>query len=225
MIHVGTNNCTSDAKVNTGTSEYLAMVTEVQERAPNTNIIVSTICPRNDEHSGRVNKLNDKIKQIANDRGCVLVDHDKNFKYGDSTVDKLLIEDRGLHLTKAGTKRLLTNLNAVHEIKKSPGSWTKVKRGNERGNRQRFPPRARTYSSRHGALGGTGHGTGRSRPLPQPRSHTPQHHEHGPRPTRGCYFCGANNHMMRNCRYGQPIQCYDCGAYGHKAHQNVCQPF
>ena len=144
MIHVGTNNCTSDAKVNTGTSEYLAMVTEVQERAPNTNIILSTICPRTDEHLGRVNKLNDKIKQIANGRGCVLVDHDKNFKYGDSTVDKSVIEDLGLHLTKAGTKRLLTNLNAVHEIKKSPGSWTKVKRGNERGKRQRFSPRART---------------------------------------------------------------------------------
>ena len=162
MIRVGTNNCTSDAKVNTGTSEYLAMVTEVQERAPNTNIILSMDCPRTDEHTGRVNKLNDKIKQIANDGGCVLVDHDKNFKYGDSTFDKSVIEDRGLHLTKAGTKRLLMNLNAFHEIKKSPGSWTKVKRGNERGNRQCFSPCARTYSSCHGARGGTGYGRGGS---------------------------------------------------------------
>ena len=36
-----------------------------------------------------------------------------------------------------------------------------------------------------------------------------------------CWFCGENNHISKNCRHGQKIQCNSCYEMGHKA--KFCQ--
>jgi hypothetical protein len=218
MIHVGTNNCTSDSKVTTGITDYESMINKVQERAPNTKLVLSTICPRVDDekrHQQRVDKMNTEIRKVANDKGCVLVDNDNNFKHSD-------LNERGLHLRKSGTRRLLMNLNAAHGILKvSPkrdrdsnetGRW-KTPKYNRPSPRARTPSRP-TFNDYHGRDQGP---RASSRP-----NHNSYGQDQGPRVPRGCYFCGASNHVKRNCRYGQPIQCFGCGEYGHKAHQNVC---
>lgn len=33
---------------------------------------------------------------------------------------------------------------------------------------------------------------------------------------KSCWFCGEQNHISRNCKYGQEIQCRSCFNYGHK---------
>ena len=34
---------------------------------------------------------------------------------------------------------------------------------------------------------------------------------------QSCWFCGEKNHISKNCRHGQKLQCTICYEYGHKA--------
>lgn len=219
IIHVATNECTSDTRLSNALDEYDEMIRDVQSRAPNTNIVVSTACPRTDDggkHQARVDRMNIKIKDIASKRGCLLVDNDKNFTHGDKSADTSVINKRGLHLNKEGTKRLLKNIDTVSKVIKT--------------RRQREQPHVHHIDSRPDA----GHHH-HQHPNPRPNRTTGRrtrgkdagHHrpDHDPRGPRGCYFCGTANHSMKNCKYGQPIQCFGCGAYGHKVHQNICHLF
>ena len=44
IIHVGTNNCSSHQKLQEGIKDYKTLVTDVKSRAPDTEILLSTIC-------------------------------------------------------------------------------------------------------------------------------------------------------------------------------------
>ena len=47
-----------------------------------------------------------------------------------------------------------------------------------------------------------------SKPSPEEYSHYSN---------RSCWFCGEMNHISKNCRHGQAIQCNSCFSLGHKA--------
>jgi ribA/ribD-fused uncharacterized protein len=49
-----------------------------------------------------------------------------------------------------------------------------------------------------------------SSPMKQRSSQASQHN-------RSCWFCGETNHVSKNCRHGQKIQCNSCYSLGHKA--------
>ena len=54
-------------------------------------------------------------------------------------------------------------------------------------------------------------------------SSKPNDQSHSPRGkpymtwTKSCWFCGEENHISKNCRHGQKIQCNSCKNYGHKS--------
>ena len=73
ILHVGTNDI---GKVSVNTFENLAiMLAEVKNQSPNTNVIISGICTRNDKPnvSKSVVELNKKLKDfcIANNVGMI----------------------------------------------------------------------------------------------------------------------------------------------------------
>jgi ribA/ribD-fused uncharacterized protein len=49
------------------------------------------------------------------------------------------------------------------------------------------------------------------------REHSYEHYDPAAKPSRSCWFCGEQNHISRNCRHGQKVQCNSCFAHGHKA--------
>ena len=83
IIHGGTNDCTTnDREADDAAKTYEEMISEVKSRAPETKVIISTVCPRIDkaEHQERVDQLNLKLKTIGRNLNCAVVDNDLNFK-------------------------------------------------------------------------------------------------------------------------------------------------
>lgn len=199
VIHVGTNDCTSTRKQETAEKNLNNLVDSVQQRAPNTAIVLSSVCPRVDDHGRHqitVNKMNRHIRSLADSKGCLIVDHDKNFKV-DNSADPSLLNSRGLHLNRTGTRQLLRNINNAHRI-------VKVKEDKEsRHNSEAYTPvRHRRSFSRMGPY------TDHSRPVTNLR----------------CHKCGLANHTTRDCHHSKPVRCNDCHEYGHKAY-NGSRPF
>ena len=62
----------------------------------------------------------------------------------------------------------------------------------------------------------------RSKPNIQSQSYNPRSHAYTTK-TKSCWFCGEENHISKNCRHGQKIQCNSCQDFGHKA--KFCMPY
>ena len=121
MVHAGTNNCTNERKFETAEADLRGLVDDVQRRTPNTAVILSTVCPRADadgRHQRKVDKLNSKIRRLAESKGCLLVDMIRLFKIH-NVADTSLLNSGKLHLNKTGTRWLLMNINKVHAIIRS----------------------------------------------------------------------------------------------------------
>ena len=134
IIHGGTNDCTSDENVTNGVSCYREMVSNVQQRSPNTKIYISTICPRadKDEHQARVDKMNDKLKEIARETSnCNIINDDANFKLKNDEPDINSLNKSKLHLKPCGTKKLLMNFHAARPILKKQNFDNGTRRSSE----------------------------------------------------------------------------------------------
>ena len=70
--------------------------------------------------------VNDKIKEIntilegfCQEVGCVFIDNDRTFKYGDGNINEACFDEEGEHLSEFGIKRLLKNLRLLALKKKT----------------------------------------------------------------------------------------------------------
>lgn len=219
IVHAGTNNCTSDKNLQNAISEYDSMVQDLKNRAPNTKKVLSTVCPRSDDdrNQDRVDKLNDAIRLIANEKACNVVDNDEKFKLRDNCLDAATLDRKGLHLSKLGTNRLLHNINATHAViptRKSPVQDKSVRRRHTP--RQHQSLRTRGYHhTRDSRAGPSYHRDSPSYHRDTSRKHHRQQFDSTRNSYSGCYNCGGLNHNRDNCRYSEPVECYNCGSYGH----------
>lgn len=198
ILHVGTNNCTSEDKYRDGVSQYRELVEGIKSREPATKLVLSTICPRDDSDRSqrRVVRFNKEIRKIAEDYSCEIVDNDANFIERDGP-NTAYLNSRGLHLSSKGTRKLLWNINNMHNIIHArPGPRSRPPQSSNAGaGRDRQEPRVRRDSNRGLHLG----------------------HRH--RETTGnCNFCGLANHTTKDCKYDHPLRCFVCNELGHKAH-------
>lgn len=195
IIHGGTNDCTTDDNIEVAAKSYTDMIDSIHESAPATTVYISTICPRTDnaKHQERVDKLNKNLKEIADKASCGVIDNDTNFRLRNDQPDSNSLNRSGLHLSKSGTRKLVKNLNAVHAILKKP---------------------VRNIDS------------AKESPVDSTHTHSSDtrrqnHGNNSNNRSRGCYNCGEQNHVKKNCRHGKPIKCHTCGKVGHK--QKMCK--
>ena len=108
----------SDNDVDAGAKDFDALLHSLNQRVPNTLKIVSSIIPRRDnkEHQARVERLNTMMADSAKVRGCIYIDHDPNFKLQNENIDTHMLHHHGLHLSCAGTSRLIQDINTTHLI-------------------------------------------------------------------------------------------------------------
>lgn len=189
IFHVGTNNCTTEDKYKDGVSQYRELVQGIKSHAPATKLVLSTICPRDDNARSqqRVVRFNKEIRKIAEDHSCEIVDNDVNFIDHDGP-NTAYLNSRGLHLSSKGTRTLLRNMNnKLNIIHARPGPRP-PQSSNGGGRRE---PRFRRDSNRE--LG---------------------HHRET---TGNCNYCGFSNHTTKDCKYDHPLRCFVCNELGHKA--------
>ena len=197
IVHVGTNDCSSEDKIKEGTKVIADLVKDIRQRAPDTKTVLSTVCPRTDsaQHDNRVSRFNDVIRDTAKANKCKVVENNKDAK----DLEKSLLNRGGLHLSQQGTRKLLRNIHNVHGIIK----------------------RRDTSQTRHGPGNGSNHIRDNTSNYQRRPQHHHDHHEHN-RSQRRCFFCGESNHTKDKCRHGRPISCNNCHAPGHKAHMDIC---
>ena len=115
VLVVGGNDCSSresepQRPVTDLVEDYSDLIKCAREVA--VAVTVSSVCPRNsgDEVTERIKALNAGLKVLCDDLGATFVDNDPAFHLQDgSRNDGFLLAD-GVHLTRAATIKLTTNL-------------------------------------------------------------------------------------------------------------------
>ena len=128
-------NCTTDELVKAGCKDYDNLIDNLNERAPNALKVVSSVIPRADkeDHQKRVDIFNQHL-QSTTQKGCIVVDNYANFKLRNDKADTNTLHQDKLHLSRAGTSRLVKNINAhVAIVKKQAVKTTEPSSGNHRG--------------------------------------------------------------------------------------------
>ncbi len=216
ILHVGTNNCVSSRRLDCAESDYRRLLRYLGETLPGVKVAVSTVCPRTDvpDYQVRVNELNQTIKEIANQEGCVVIDNDNNFKMKDDSADPSCQDKTGVYLTQAGTVRLLRNfqravpiimqLNGINKGKytletKTKGTSVVKKTNGSHSIRRRSTSKTRSlHISRH-----------RCRDTDHPHRHQTF--------DGACKYCGERNHPAKRCKFEEPLVCHNCFGLGHKS--------
>ncbi|XP_033095621.1 uncharacterized protein LOC117100157 [Anneissia japonica] len=121
VIHGGTNDCSlDDAHLQQATANFTSLIKEVKTKAPHTKLVISTVCPRadNEVFQHRVDQLNFHLKEVAStdETKCAIADNDLSFKLSNNKCEMSTLNRSKLHLSNHGTKRLLNNINEIHEI-------------------------------------------------------------------------------------------------------------
>lgn len=225
IIHVGTNDCSeSEATTDNAARIYEEMIDDINERAPNTIKAISSVLPRADDQNKElkeicVNRMNTKLRELAERKGCLYVDNDKNFRLKNDDADLSTLNGSKLHLSRNGTSRLLSNINDTHRILKAkPAEDRESDKRNGHARNPTSRPRPRPGNRRPQPAG---HSRRNPRQGPRQYSHGHYHDYRHQNANSSCYNCGERNHVKKNCRFGKPLQCFNCGDFGHKA--SLCQ--
>ena len=110
FIMIGVNDIARNIPDEVILSNYRRMIDRVQQESPQTQLIMQSVLPTNDEfkpfknHYGkddRIRSVNAGLKALCAERGLVYVDLYPRFLSPDGKLDKQYTND-GLHLTGAG---------------------------------------------------------------------------------------------------------------------------
>ena len=227
-IVVGTNDCANRTSEDEILSDYRRLLELATQRA--NKVVVSSIPPVMNAAARQelTDSVNARLTDVCKETGAVMICHDPNFRLANYAANGLLLHKDGIHLSEAGTHRLLQNLDVAseHSIASddrksthehthrhakdiqnkrdvSRGGWNTVK-----GNKSRDQPQ-----HQRGLQHQRGH---RNR-----QSGRQNQHQHRPSARGGdqprCFQCGESGHMRDSCRHTRPVKCFDCGNFGHKA--------
>ena len=113
LIHVGTNDSSTKFPNDKIVENMSRIMDTAKEKSVNGRVIISDICPRTDNSDAASigTAVNEALKTLANEKDCVFIDHTDSFltRCGEIIEYFLLID--GMHLSAAGTRKLLKNLN------------------------------------------------------------------------------------------------------------------
>ena len=191
------------------------------------NVQISSVIPRLDQNNEKVDLLNAGLISLCEEAGVKYIDNRPGFTTQDGEVNDGYLENDGIHLSRAGTNKLVKNLKLKmkssdvycqsatphkrrdtkhqqghHVSKKNPlttnDAW---KRKNSGLKPRRFEPqrdRHQKYAENWATSGS------------QPGSYFDMDRE------QRCYFCYEIGHKSSTCRHGGPVTCHSCFCTGHK---------
>ena len=140
-----------------------------------------------------VTPINDIISELSEQHDIMLVDAYKAFYSKKQQLSQNYYSSDKIHLSDSGVKRLVGTISKQLDI---VDSYTNLVFSSKKPTRR---------SSQHG----------QNRPstsrVQQPNGIKPP-----------CAKCGELNHQTKDCRHATPLQCHNCGYYGHKSRR--CQP-
>ncbi len=235
VIVEATNNV-SDAKGNLDTvpdmiSKCKSLITDVKAIA--VEVLVSSICPHQDNTNNLVDTFNTGLQVLGQDEGVSFIDNTPAFTCGDGTTnDSYLINSNSPHLNKAGLNKLAKNLKlwakeGITDVVKS--SKPKHQHDGNGSSNAACPRRNTLHGSSKGAVNGPAqYNQRRSSQMSHREYSSRDHHQwDGPSPIQynrdACVLCNEGGHHSTDCRHRHlgPLKCRACGDYGHKANITI----
>ena len=112
IVHVGTNDCSTKFPVEKICENLTNIVTQAKRVSRTGCVTLSSITPRIDNPSAaaKSGEVNDGMKRVAEESGCVFANNQDNFLCRNGEINKELLLLDGLHLSKLGTERLIKQL-------------------------------------------------------------------------------------------------------------------
>ena len=113
VLVAGGNDCDSDADTHEVTdilARYQDLISNTKSRA--FEVSVSSICPRrkSDDVTQRIKDVNAGLRVICEELGANFIDNDPAFYLQDGTINDGYLLPDGVHLTRAATNKLVSNL-------------------------------------------------------------------------------------------------------------------
>ena len=112
-IHIASNDCATKKPVPEIVENMDNIIAAAKRVSSSGHVTISGICPRIDDTTAaaRGAEVNTREQELAETRGCVRVDHEGTFLCRNGEVNSALLLADGLHLSEAGSKALLKNLD------------------------------------------------------------------------------------------------------------------
>ena len=252
ILVIGGNDCASpDSKTPSDiVDDYKNLITSTNRVAK--SITVSSIRPRlQTETPDMITAVNAGLQAMCQDEGAGIIDNTSSFHLQDGSVNDGYFHRDGIHLTWQTTNKLGENL-ALNMNDPTDGVCTNRKRnisppkpGQPDGvddyvhpfwERARHKAKPRTQSSKIVKT----HRNDNQRPAySSTRSNRSSHDDemkstygsatnnrssptNKSSPSNHCYNCYESNHVVRTCKWDEPIQCRRCGEMGHKEKHHHC---
>lgn len=225
ILQVGSNDCMSDNfKPETFKRDYISLVKSAQLISE--NVVISGLVPRVEDKNKADNmkKANDILKTIASDETLYFVDNEDSFVRLNGGLILDHYQEDGVHLSVKGTRRLADNLGLkckLPQLQSSrPGSPPKSQQGkSQSGRKVHHQPHNKPQNQGHfrGTTGPSARRWGKRWDNGSKRNSQDFRRADSDYKPKTCWFCGEDNHISTFCRYGEKLQCYNCGIFGHKA--------
>ncbi|CAC5401895.1 unnamed protein product [Mytilus coruscus] len=212
ILQIGSNDCASNLfDEESFRDDYQTLVMTAKRKCE--NVVISSICPRLDDRFGNIRLGNIVLSKIACDENCLYIEHDDDFRLPNCAINSLLYNRDGVHLNKKGSVKLANSLDIFEKqvakqvtrpsnARKSGGA---PQRGYQRNNRQA------ARQSKPTATRNAQHVRYERHSQPENRRHNETNEDE-----LSFWYCGEGNHISKNCRHGQYLQCKRCNEYGHK---------
>ena len=113
IIQIGSNDCATKKPVQEIIENFDKIIEAAKQVSSTGHVTLGGICPRTDDGdaAARGTEVNSRLQQLAEACGCVHVDHSGTFLLRNGEVNTACLLLDGLHLSEAGSKVLLSNLN------------------------------------------------------------------------------------------------------------------
>ena len=225
VLYVGGNNATNSQGMNE-TYEYYEerldqLISYIKTENAECDIFICNMCPRSDKNVSTINTI---ILRQCETHSVIHIDAYRGFFSKRNQLRQHFFKPwDNVHLSRAGTRRLLGIINEQIEIVEDfaycayndrPGDHT---RGNSGSNRRPHPPdNGHSVSAPRGSYNDRNSKSGskqRGRYMNRPRRRNTDDEDVI---TDRCLKCGLKNHITSDCRHQNQIQCRSCLFYGHK---------
>lgn len=226
-IVAGTNDCASATDLPVIVGNFKSLVEEAFDCA--NRVVISSVPPvlDNSKRQELTDCVNAALVGVCDETGAVFKNQDQKFRLADSTVNDLLLSRDGVHLSQAGTTRLLQNLELLSPTRLSthmPAAHRNdANRRNTRlqGSSSRTATevwRAADHKQHHSQKesGAAKHQVnGAAVRRHRPSGQTDRYSSQQQQPL--CHNCGKTGHLKKDCHHTRPVRCYNCQKLGHKS--------
>lgn len=161
VVVAGTNDYSKDdVSVTDALEDALKLIQTARSMAD--EVVISGVCPRLDTSKDQEHfpAFNAGLPSLCEEKECSFIDHSPSFTFSDGSVNEGFLINKGPHLTRAGSNRLIKNLglgSGKEDVTKARNNYKRMPAKDNASSRQQrgcYYCSERNHISKNCRLGG-----------------------------------------------------------------------